>query len=105
MAVALFWAFTNASLNLEEAKSTYGLIIAFAQVGAVFGSTMATQASRFGVGYLYGIGALSCLSMVLMVRGYAFLFLEKSPAQIKAKAEERSAPRSTHTPSCDYGRP
>ena len=34
LAVALFWAFTNASIELEEAKSAYGLIVAFAQLGA-----------------------------------------------------------------------
>lgn len=37
LAVALFWAFTNATVNLEGAKASYGLIIAGAQIGAIIG--------------------------------------------------------------------
>ena len=37
LAVALFWAFTNATVDLEGAKASYGLIIAGAQVGAIIG--------------------------------------------------------------------
>lgn len=37
LAVALFWAFTNATVDLEGAKASYGLIIAGAQIGAIIG--------------------------------------------------------------------
>lgn len=37
LAVALFWAFTNATVDLEAAKASYGLIIAGAQIGAIIG--------------------------------------------------------------------
>lgn len=37
LAVALFWAFTNATVNLESAQASYGLVIAGAQIGAIMG--------------------------------------------------------------------
>ena len=37
LAVALFWAFTNATVDLEAAKASYGLVIAGAQIGAIIG--------------------------------------------------------------------
>lgn len=37
LAVALFWAFTNSTVDLEGAKASYGLIIAGAQIGAIIG--------------------------------------------------------------------
>jgi hypothetical protein len=42
--VAMFWAFANSTCSLELASSSYGLILSFAQVGAFFGSTVATYA-------------------------------------------------------------
>ena len=41
--VALFWSFTNSIMDLEQAKGSYGLIISIAQIGAVMGSTLATN--------------------------------------------------------------
>ena len=74
LAVALFWAFTNASVELEEAKSSYGLIVAFAQVGAIVGSTLATQARSLHVSFLFVLGGASCLSVCAMVKGYVYFF-------------------------------
>lgn len=37
LAVALFWSFTNATVDLEAAKASYGLVIAGAQIGAILG--------------------------------------------------------------------
>lgn len=37
LAVALFWAFTNATVDLEAAKASYGLVLAGAQIGAIIG--------------------------------------------------------------------
>lgn len=102
LAVALFWAFTNASLTLAEAKSSYGLIIAFAQLGAVLGSTLATRAEAIGLPQLYGIGALSCSSMVWMVRGYNARFppapeaADSKPSSSKAKGDCASLTDGLH---------
>jgi ATP/ADP translocase len=40
--VATFWSYTNSTLTLHDAESYYGTIIAFAQMGAIAGSTMVT---------------------------------------------------------------
>jgi ATP/ADP translocase len=40
--VATFWSYTNSTLTLHDAESYYGTIIAFAQLGAIAGSTMVT---------------------------------------------------------------
>mmetsp|Transcript_8983 Transcript_8983/g.28516 ORF Transcript_8983/g.28516 Transcript_8983/m.28516 type:complete len:546 (+) Transcript_8983:43-1680(+) len=74
LAVALFWAFTNATIDLEDAKSSYGLIVAFAQLGAIFGSTLATQARALHISFLFVVGGSSCLLVCAMVRGYELLF-------------------------------
>lgn len=81
LAVALFWAFTNASIDLEDAKSSYGLIVAFAQVGAIFGSTLATQARYLHISFLFVVGGVSCLIVCVMVRGYELLFDYKEAQQ------------------------
>ncbi|KAJ1451713.1 hypothetical protein M885DRAFT_529150 [Pelagophyceae sp. CCMP2097] len=74
LVVALFWAFCNASIELEEAKSSYGLIVAFAQLGAIFGSTLATQVELFHISFLYSLGGVMCLGVCAMVHGYVKLF-------------------------------
>jgi ATP/ADP translocase len=40
--VATFWSYTNSTLTIHDAESYYGTIIAFAQLGAIVGSTMVT---------------------------------------------------------------
>lgn len=44
--VSLFWAFVNSSMNVEGAKSAYGLIIAGANLGSIMGPTIATTKVR-----------------------------------------------------------
>ena len=44
--VALFWAFTNASMDPRTAESAYGLIVAFAQLGAIFGLDAGADTDR-----------------------------------------------------------
>ncbi len=38
--VSLFWAFVNATMDLEGAKKAYGLIIAGAQIGSILGPSL-----------------------------------------------------------------
>lgn len=45
--VSLFWAFVNSSVNVETAKSAFGLIIAGANLGSILGPTIAvTKVSK-----------------------------------------------------------
>lgn len=93
LAVALFWAFTNASIDLEDAKSSYGLIVAFAQLGAIFGSTLATQARSLHISFLFVVGGFSCLVVCAMVRGYELLFSAESvPASPTCQQRNEESP-------------
>ncbi|CAM9900141.1 unnamed protein product, partial [Choristocarpus tenellus] len=84
LSVALFWAFTNATVDLEAAKASYGLIIAGAQVGAILGSTAATLVSSrpdLHVWQLYIVGGASPAVMAALVWGYVRLFPDHLPQE------------------------
>mmetsp|Transcript_17082 Transcript_17082/g.22154 ORF Transcript_17082/g.22154 Transcript_17082/m.22154 type:complete len:484 (-) Transcript_17082:182-1633(-) len=90
LAVAMFWAFANSTCSLELASCSYGLIIAFAQLGAFFGSTIATKADIFGVAKLYGVGALLTFLVVFLIYGYVELFPQHLPTPPSEKDISRS---------------
>jgi len=72
--ISCFWAFVNSSIDLEGAKSAFGLIIAGAQIGSILGPTVATQAVSLGVPRCYSFGAICMGLMVLMIYGYVQIF-------------------------------
>ena len=74
--VALFWSYTNSIMNLEEAKGAYGLIISLAQIGAILGSTMATQATQMGIS-LFLMGSMTILSISLLMKVYVIVLPKK----------------------------
>jgi AAA family ATP:ADP antiporter len=86
VAVGLFWAFVNSSVGLEEAKSSYGLIIAGAQVGAIMGSTAATlttlASGRVHVSTLYLVGAASPALMAVLIWGFERCFSDHLPHEV-----------------------
>ena len=60
--VSLFWSFTNSNFDLESAKSSYGLLVASAQIGSILGPTLVNvKAESWGVANIYFIGSLSML--------------------------------------------
>ena len=65
--VSLFWAFVNSSVNVETAKSAFGLIIAGGNVGSIMGPTLAvTKVKRgqvvfCGAGVAVGVLSRECL--------------------------------------------
>lgn len=84
LAVALFWAFTNATVDLEAAKASYGLIIAGAQIGAIIGSTAATlpkSNAELHVWHLYAVGGVMPAVMAVLVRAYVSLFGSHLPRE------------------------
>jgi len=92
--VALFWSFTNSIMDLEEAKGAYGLIIAIAQLGAITGSTMATQARTLGIPQLFLAGAMNVYSVSLLVKVYRICFRKAVDIEFgiyDAIANERAA--------------
>jgi len=76
--VALFWSFTNSIMNLEEAKGAYGLIISIAQIGAMIGSTLATNASTIGIPQLFFIASVTIFSVSLLIKVYHIIFNDKA---------------------------
>eukprot|EP00953_Heterococcus_sp_UTEX-ZZ885_P016636 9344-Heterococcus_DN1.PRE.2 len=116
LTVALFWAFVNAAASLEEAKASYGLIIAGAQslnftlhkcvcthhdqVGAIAGSTVATLAGgSASLSKLFMMGALSPACTAVMVFGYVHLFKDHLPRESDAVHAYRAAQHSIRNSS------
>jgi len=80
--VALFWAFVNSAGTLDEAKSSYGLIIAGAQVGAILGSTLATLAGpKVSISKLFYLGGTSPVLTAFFVFCYCILFEDHMPRE------------------------
>eukprot|EP01041_Mallomonas_annulata_P011656 gene11656-24414_t len=77
--VALFWSFTNNVMDLEQAKGAYGVIIAVAQLGAITGATVATQAASIGMPQLCLMAAMSVFTVSLMMKTYHLIFLREHP--------------------------
>ncbi|CBJ29086.1 conserved unknown protein [Ectocarpus siliculosus] len=88
--VSLFWAFVNSSVNVETAKSAFGLIIAGANLGSIMGPTLAVTKADWGLPRLYGCGALCMGLMVLMVWGYVRKF-GVEPSLMKANSKKKGA--------------
>jgi len=88
--VALFWAFTNSICDLDEAKSSYGLIIAMAQIGAFSGSTLATFVSKLSISVLFFIGGVGSLLIMPMITGYMYFFL-KNKSALPFKKDSKSS--------------
>ena len=84
--VALFWSFTNSLMDLEQAKGAYGLIICFAQVGAISGSTLATHAGDMGIPQLFLIASVSVLMISLLIKVYHIVFRDTITVQVIPKS-------------------
>ena len=80
--VSLFWSFTNSIMNFEQAKGSYGLIIAIAQLGAIFGSTVATHANKIGISLLFLMASLSIISVSLLIKLYCIIFTDQHTTRI-----------------------
>lgn len=52
----------------------YGLIIGIAQLGAITGSTIATNADRYGISQLFLIGSMTAFSVSLLMKIYMIIF-------------------------------
>lgn len=87
--VSLFWSFCNSNFSLETAKSSYGIMVAFAQVGSIIGPTVVSQyASVLGVANIYLVGALTMLllqcTMFMYIRIYGVQERNGAPVVVKS---------------------
>lgn len=88
--VALFWSFTNSIMDLEQAKGAYGLIIATAQLGAIVGSTLATNAGSIGISQLFVISSVMIFSVSLLIKCYHLTFRDYATESMKSRVRSVS---------------
>lgn len=98
LSVALFWSFTNSIMDLEQAKGAYGLIIAIAQVGAVFGSTLATNASTIGIPRLFIFGSMLVFPVSILIKVYHITFTDHATIALQTRVRSDSE-ASSHGPN------
>jgi AAA family ATP:ADP antiporter len=95
--VSLFWSFANSNITLETAKSSYGIMVALAQLGSILGPASVTRyAEEWGIATCYLLGALNMLllqgTMYLFVQTYGTNELREKAAVAKEEAEAPTGP-------------
>jgi AAA family ATP:ADP antiporter len=84
--VSLFWSFANSNISLETAKSTFGVMVATAQLGSILGPTVVHQfAESWGLARCYLLGACS----ILFLQGTMYMYIKVyGTAEQHAKEKE-----------------
>eukprot|EP00934_Nitzschia_sp_Nitz4_P007724 Nitzschia sp. Nitz4//scaffold152_size53828//21689//23656//NITZ4_006740-RA/size53828-processed-gene-0.70-mRNA-1//1//CDS//3329537196//7714//frame0 len=71
--VSLFWSFANSNISLETAKSSYGVMVATAQLGSILGPAVVQVFSNsWGLARCYMLG--SCI--MLLLQGTMYLYIK-----------------------------
>jgi len=91
MVVQCFWALVNATVDANFGKKNFGIIVAGAQIGAIMGPALATQAETVGIPFLYLVGAIVMFSMVAAMYFYVKRFGGVKEDEAPSKEEETSA--------------
>ena len=68
--VALFWSFVASTTDAPSAKRGYFLIVAGAQLGAIFGPFLAWNAKIIGLPVLFAVGATCMLGLMLVIKRF-----------------------------------
>mmetsp|Transcript_24834 Transcript_24834/g.53575 ORF Transcript_24834/g.53575 Transcript_24834/m.53575 type:complete len:723 (+) Transcript_24834:169-2337(+) len=73
--VSLFWSFANSNFNLKQAKQSYGVMVATAQLGSILGPTFVNQFGKsLGIPTCYMVGASCMLGLQLTMWVYVKMF-------------------------------
>jgi AAA family ATP:ADP antiporter len=73
--VALFWSYANSSFNLKQAKRSYGVMVATAQLGSILGpSFVKTFGQKWGIPRCYMAGASCMLILQFTMWVYVTMF-------------------------------
>lgn len=96
--VSLFWSFANSNFSLKEAKASYGVMVAAAQVGSILGPTLVNWfADVWGVANCYLLGASCMLWLQLTMYAYVSIYgsAERNSADSKQEPllEKKDAPK------------
>jgi len=84
ISVATFWSYANSNLSLSEAENFYGTIIAIAQIGAIFGSTMVTTHVWNNITLII-VACLIILLHILVMTSYSRRFPSTCPIVLEAE--------------------
>ncbi|MBU4269614.1 MFS transporter [Candidatus Dependentiae bacterium] len=90
--VALFWSFVASISDAKAAKKGYSLIIVGAQIGAIVGPFVATNAESVGMRLLFSIGTLAIVAMMFTIR-YFIKVMPKEQLEVnkqEVKSEEKA---------------
>lgn len=88
--VSLFWSFANSNFNLEQAKSSYGLLIASGQVGSILGPTVVNLKSKsWGLATCYLIGSFSMLFLQGTMAAYVAIYGTKDTSSSSTKPKKK----------------
>jgi len=73
--VSLFWSFTNSNVSVTTAKSSYGFVVATAQIGSMLGPLVVSQfAEKVGIPMCYFFGALCMLLLQGTMAIYVWIY-------------------------------
>lgn len=73
--VSLFWSFANSNFNLKQAKRSYGMMVATAQLGSILGPTFVNQFGHsLGIPTCYLVGASCMLTLQFTMWVYVKMF-------------------------------
>ena len=75
LVVALFWSFTNSICTTESAKSGYPMILAAAQMGGLWGSSLMLFAHRFGLWQLFSLVTFFVIGVIAVI----YYFMQAIP--------------------------
>ena len=88
MLVQCFWALVNATVDTNFGKKYFGKLVAGAQIGAIIGPSLATQAHHISIPGLYIFGASTMFLMVASMHYYIIRF--GTPPDPDADGDETS---------------
>lgn len=89
--VALFWSYANSSFNLKQAKRSYGVMVATAQLGSILGpSFVKTFGQKWGIPSCYMAGASCMLILQFTMWVYVTMF-GASPEEAASTATNKGA--------------
>jgi len=72
---SLFWSFTNSTTSETNAKASYGIMVATAQIGSILGSTMVQILAQIvGMAECYFIGSITILFIPITMFVYISVY-------------------------------
>ena len=100
--VSLFWSFANSNFNLKQAKRSYGVMVATAQLGSILGPTFVNQFGHsLGIPSCYLVGAGCMLSLQVTMWVYVKMFgagdsdnVDEEKVEVVKKVDDKPKPKA-----------